>query len=417
MSTPDLRRFGDAFEYVWREEAVAIGLDRFQETRDGLHAEITVQSMAPGFDGHIHGPARLNLLSTESQNRLAKVLAERVNHVDWQGMLTLACNLTTSRWRQPPPYVDLAEAPEPGPVEVLLPGIPKSETTCIYGDGEGGKSLLVLLIALATLSGVVLPWACSVETPLTVMYLDWETNERTVNSRFRRMCRGYGLADIPHLLYREMHRPLVDVVDVLRADRDRLGIDVFIFDSISYACSGSLNDDDVARGVMNAMRQLAPATRIGTAHVNQETARATATTTARPFGSAFFWNGMRSGWEIHREPESPPDTIDLGVYHRKTNDVERERPFAVHVNFDGRTGPIRFSRGDLAASPDLIGRTTMSTRLRAALRGGKLTTNELVEQLETTKDTVLKTAKRMPDVIELEQGGGRGNPSVWGLSQ
>src|SRR5262249_52330274 len=153
-------------------------------------------------------------------------------------------------------------------------------------DGESGKSLVALLIAVAAMTGVVLPWAARVERPLKVMYLDWETTERTVNSRLRRICHGYALSEVPHLLYREMHRPPVDVVDVLRADRDRLGVELFVSDSISYATTGSLNDDDAARGLMNAERALSPATRLCVAHVSAETARASGGT-ARPFGSTF----------------------------------------------------------------------------------------------------------------------------------
>jgi hypothetical protein len=67
------------------------------------------------------------------------------------------------------------------------------------------------------------------------MLLDWETTPRTVTSRLRRIAQGYRLSEPPHVLYRQMLRPLADQVDVLRADRDRLGIDLFLFDSLSFA--------------------------------------------------------------------------------------------------------------------------------------------------------------------------------------
>jgi hypothetical protein len=418
MSGPVLRRDGDTFLLVWHDEQLGIGFEHFHESsRDGLKAEVTIESMQPGAAGHVHGPAHLNLLSTESQNRLAKVLAERVNHTDWQRMLVEACALVTAEWRKPTPVVDLSMAREIESVAFVVPGVPCGETTLLYGDGESAKSLLALLIALSARTGIVLPWAARIAEPLEVMVCDWETTEQTVRARWRRMCSAYDWPDVPRLYYRAMRRPLADEVDDLRQQRDRLGIGLFIMDSLSFACAGSLNEDDAARGLMNALRQLSPATRIGIAHVSQETARATHGT-ARPFGSAFFWNGQRSGWEVRRAEDSPPDTLDLGLFHRKANDGQRERPSAVRVVFDGTDGPIRFSRGDMADSPDLIGRLPLPTRIRAALRAQALDTKQLADETGAAEATVRSTVRRMPDVIQLTPGSGGGSNATrarWGL--
>jgi hypothetical protein len=416
MSEPRLRRDGDSFVLTWDTENIGIGLEHLQESRDGLHAEVTIESTDPERSGHVHGPVRLNILSTESQNRLAKVLNDRVNHTDWQGLITMACYTVAQKYRQPPPLVDLAECEDPGPVDKLIPGIPTGETTGFYGDGEGGKSMFTLQIAVAARTGLMLPWGVSIKKPLTVMILDFETNQQTMLSRLNRIVRGFGLAKTPSIYYREMHRPLVDVVDALRVERSRLAIDLFLIDSLSFACPGSLNDDDVARDAMNAQRQLAPATRLFVAHISQEAAKATYGP-VRPFGSAFFWNGMRSGWEIRRAEESPPHTVDIGVYHRKSNDGEHEKPFGISIGFDGNAGPIRFTRGDLADNPDLIGRTPIKTRIRAALRAGALDTRELATATGESEGTVRKTLGRMADVVEVSGGGGRGNVGRWGLAK
>lgn len=235
-----------------------------------------------------------------------------------------------------------------------------------------------------------------------------------MRSRLSRIVRGYEI-DAPQIYYRQLHQPLVDIVDHLRVDRDRLNIGLFVVDSLSYACAGSLNDDDVARGAMTALRKLSPATRLCVAHISQDSARATKGP-IRPFGSAFFWNSMRSGWEIRRAEESPPETIDLGLFPRKANDGQRVRPFALTVRFDGQDGPIRFDRGDLTDSPDLIGRTNVSTRIRVALRAGALTTPELAEESGASEATVRYTVRKMPDVVQLNPGSGRGKPATWGLS-
>lgn len=421
MSAPRVQRDGDVFVVTWDEQEVGIGVERFAESRDGLHAEVTVESTAPGFDGHVIGPVRLNLLSTQSHNTLAKACGERINHVDWPRMVSEASAIVTELWRRPPPLVNLATRPDPGPVKMLLPGIPLGETTVFYGDGESGKSLIVLLIALACNAGIVLPWAASVDRPLKVMYLDWETTEDTVNSRYRRICRGYGLTEIPALYYRSMEQSLAESIDVLRTERDREHIDVFIEDSISYACgNGSLSEDDVARAAMNANRRLGPATtRIGIAHMSQESARAQHGPVA-PFGSRFFWNSMRSGWEVRRAEDSPTNTLELGFYHRKANDAGREKPFGLRVRFDGQQGPITFCRSELADVPDLIGRTSLPTRIRAILRAGAQDTKQLAEETGATEATIRSAVRRMDDVMQVAPGGGGGTHATsaqWGLRQ
>lgn len=102
MSRPEFhQRVDGAFEFLWADEGVGMIVDRVRELREGaLVGEITVTSTAADFEGHVHGPARLDLLSTEGQDRLAKVLNSRVNHVAWADLLTIACNIATDRYRR-----------------------------------------------------------------------------------------------------------------------------------------------------------------------------------------------------------------------------------------------------------------------------------------------------------------------------
>jgi hypothetical protein len=127
---------------------------------------------------------------------------------------------------------------------------------------------------------------------------------------------------------------------------------------------------------------------------------------------------MRSGLELRRAEESnDPDTIELGLYHRKANDGEHHAPIGMSVMFDGRTGPVRFEPSEISEVPDLAARTTLSSRLRTLLRKGASDARELAEETDSTIDTVLRTLKRMPDVQRVNDGGtGRGQVAVWGLS-
>jgi hypothetical protein len=162
---------------------------------------------------------------------------------------------------------------------------------------------------------------------------------------------------------------------------------------------------------------MSPATRLVIAHVSRESALQ-AKGKVKPFGSAFFWNAMRSGIEVRRAEDEPePDIMHLGLYHWKANDGEHHRPIALRVGFDGKRGPIAFDQADMQDVPDLAARTSLSMRIRAALSHGAKDTRVLADELDEGENAVRTTLGRMQDVIRLEAGGGRGKPARWGLSE
>ena len=422
-----MRRDGDNWYFVWPKHHIGFGLDHLKESSDGIHAELTVESAAPGVDGRLAGPVRLNLLSARTQAEIATKLEKRINgavgKVDWDTLVTYACAVVAKQYREPTPIVDLAEVETSGAVDYLIPGlIPVDETTVLYGDGESAKSLIALRIGCSVVSGHQLPWDDQPTRRCGVLYLDWETNPRTVAGRLRRIALGMYSA-VPQIFYRQCFRSLHDELPHIREEISKRHIGLVIVDSIGFAASGALVEDDTARSAMNALRQMSPATRLVVAHISAEAARSTAGA-ARPFGSAFFWNGMRSGLELRRAEEgADPDDIDLGLYHRKANDGEHHKPIGVNVLFDGRAGPIGFIKSDIRDIPDLAARTTLSSRLRELLRGGEMDTNELAEETEESADTIRKTLRRMQDVVPVSDNvvpvsgrGGRGKVQRWGLA-
>lgn len=415
MSGPAIRRDGDVWAFSWDQHGVAIGMDNPSDTRDGIRVEVTVEN---ALFGRVVGPVGLNILSAESQTRFATACAKRVNGLDqkiWHALVVHACAVVVKQWRQPTPTLDLRQVEAAGPTEYVIPLLlPRSETTVLYGDGESGKSLLALRIAYAVAMGSTLPWGDQAGQ-CEVLYLDWETNPKTVAGRLKRLAEGDG-ESVPRIHYRQCFRPLTDEVRSVREEISKKDIGLVVVDSIGFALTGALVEDETARAGMNALRQMDPATRLVVAHVSAETARQT-TGKASPFGSRFFWNGMRSGIEVRRAEDQPrEDTIDLGVYHRKSNDGVHHRPFGLRARFAGPAGPIQFSPGQLDEVPELAMRTPLSVRLRALLRGGARTTAELAEELDTSSGSVRMMAGRMSDVQRLDPGGrGKGHDALWGL--
>jgi len=424
---PAIERNGDSWALSWTQHDIAMGMERLTDTRDGLRAEVTVES---GVAGRVLGPVWLNIISTESQVRFANACAKRVNGLTtevWHAVVVQACAVVAKQFRAPAPTLDLSTVDPGQGVEFLIPGlVPLDETTVIYGDGGSMKSLLAVRLAASVVLGQPLPWGVIGNPDMSgirptrccpALYLDWETNTRTVAARLRRVAMGMATS-VPQVFYRQCLRSLQDELPSIREEISKRGIGLVVTDSIGFAVNGSLTEDDTARGAMNALRQMSPATRLVIAHVNATAAQQT-TGVTRPFGSAFFWNGMRSGIEVRRAEEgAKADDIELGLFHRKANDDELHKPIGVSVLFDGRRGPIEFVESDINDTPDLAARTTISSRLRAILRKARepLTTDELSEQTDVPMDTVSRTLKRMPDVQQVSEGGGRGHPATWGLA-
>jgi hypothetical protein len=418
MARPGFERYGDAFFVTWPERGFGFAIDRIRDSYDGLKAELTVDGIAPEAKGLIFGPVNLGLQSSESQQRMSVTLATRVNGMkpdQWLGMLAQACAMVSQAWRTPSPTIDLSTFEDSGEISYLLHGlIPKGETTLLYGDGESAKSLIALLIAASCELGLNVPWGPKLDVG-RVLYCDWETNPAMVAKRLRRIALGLNVTT-PSLSYRQCQRSMTDELPSIREDIARKKITLVVIDSIGFATKGSLTEDETAREAMNALRQMEPATRLVVAHVNASTA-ADPKKAARPFGSTFFWNGMRSGIEVRKAPDQQsPDELDVGLYHRKANDGTHHKPIALRVAFDGLAGPIAIDTTDMQDSPDLAVGMPLNQRIRLALKTGSKTTKDLAEQFDEKEDTVRTTLNRMKDAVRLEAGGGQGKLSRWGLS-
>lgn len=415
MTQPTINRDGDTWLLAWQNHGIAMGLERLKERSDGLRAEITVES---GIAGRVVGPVDLNILSSESQTRFANVCAKRVNGLGsevWHALVIQACSIVAKQFREPTPTIDLSTVAHAGPIEYIVPGlIPKGETTVMYGDGESAKSLLALRIAFSVALGHDLPWGSSPRRG-NVLYLDWETNDTTVAKRLRGISLGEVCAT-PRIQYRQCFRSLSDELPHIKEEISKKDIDLVIVDSIGFAASGALVEDETARTAMNALRNMTPATRLVVAHVSRAGAEATSGKT-KPFGSAFFWNGMRSGFEVRRSDEGGSDSpIDLGIYHWKSNDGRHVKPFGLSVTFDTEGEGILFEQSDIDDVPDLAARTPLSQRIRNLLRKTAMSTLDLSVELAVPENTLRTTLGRMEGVVRLEPGGGRGKSSTWGLS-
>jgi hypothetical protein len=412
-----LERYGDTFIVVWQEHNFGFTVDHLKDTQYGLRGEVKLESIEP--KRRSYGPINLNLQSDREIYSLARSLSQRVNSFtedEWHGAVVEAFARVCNEWRKPEPSIIMSEYAGGRGITYLLPLlVPENETTIMYADGESGKSLVAILIGICVQYGLPLPWGIE-PAPRNVMYLDWETNPETFYSRVARVCDGLQL-DLPGMVYRRVERNLADEAVNIKEEIDKREIGLVIVDSIGFAASGSLNEDDVARSTMNTLRSFSPATRLVVAHVSKNEAEKTRGK-AKPFGSAFFWNGMRSGIELRKVNDLvADDMIELAVFHQKTNDGRHARPVGLCIEFQGAEGPITFRKTSIEDIPELHDRLTISARIIECLKRGQMNTVEIAESLDESPDTVNRTLKRMANksVVQIYPPGGRGNPGVWGL--
>lgn len=411
---PEVQRDADTWAITWAEHGIGMGIERLREKTDSLRAEITVESTTAA---RVVGPNTVDLLSARSQAEFANACAERVNGLDksvWRAMVVFACARVAKDYRQPTPTVALADVEESGPVRYMVPYLlPTSETTVLYGDGESAKSLLALRLGFSVATGQMLPWGHDVDTG-NVLYLDWETNATTVASRLRRISKAMCTPIPDNLYYRQCFRGLSDELPHIREEISRKRITLVIVDSIGFAATGALVEDETARSAMNALRQMSPATRLVVAHVSKGSADSPGP--VKPFGSAFFWNGMRSGIEIRRsEDAAAGNVIDVGIYHRKSNDGRHARPIGVSVVF-GEDDGILFDETEITDVPDLAARTPLSMRVRDMLKKGAQRVEEMAAEFDAPPSAIISVLRHMHDAQPLDGTTGRGHTSLWGLS-
>src|SRR5262249_27230387 len=155
----------------------------------------------------------------------------------------------------------------------------------LFGDGDTGKSLVALTLAVAVHTGATLPFGLKVTRPTPAAYLDWETSRDTVEMRLRLVSNGLGVAP-PGILYKRMTRPLVDKMARSRAGLARRELGLLVLASKMFAVAGGAGgaSHEPITGIYNALRFFSPAASLILNHITNSDARGDGP--ARPFGGA-----------------------------------------------------------------------------------------------------------------------------------
>jgi AAA domain len=380
-------------------------LHNWRNTSDGVRGELTVTQ-----NGVKCSWGSWNLASTTTRDALAKRLKTVSPDIPWGPHLEEAAYRFTQAARLGEPLTFLDGAAEDEHIETLLPGwLYAGQPTLLYADGDTGKSMTALALAIAIQTGRSLPGL----TPTRAVpsaYLDWETSKATTNTRLRLLSAGLGIAP-PRILYKRMTRPLVEEVGALSVELHHRKVGFIVIDSKMFAVSGGEGGafHEPITAFYNALRLFAPAAVLVLNHITNADARTGAT--ARPFGGAFAFNGPRVIWEAKRDQEIENATAIVFTC-RKTNNLAR-KPDAFGLRFRGADtfadSEIRIERLPLTdVAPKTLAGATIRQRLRILL-SAPLSVEDILEAIPGAKeDSVARILRRMKteyfEVTQLPDG-------------
>ncbi len=369
----------DRYRLWYPSTGVTFEIDRLRREHNELVGELSVRCTLPGartFDGSL-SIADFNLSSARARLDRAKLLAQRANTsgVDWIGFVEEFCQRVLQADRIGQPAVDLRTLPRPtADDEFLVEGIPlfRRHPSVLFGDGGAAKSYLGLYLA-----------GRLAERGVRVALFDWELAGEDHRDRLERLFWD----GMPQITYARCERPLVHETDRLRRIVRESKIEYVFYDSVAFACDGPPESAEIAGRYFRAVRQIGPGS-MHVAHISKGE-----NSDQKPFGSAFWHNGARSTWFAKLVSDDPENEIlNIGLFNRKVNLGRLRSPIGFKVSFaEERT---TFRRSDVAESPDLAAKMTVSQRMVAVLRRGALSPVALAEETDSDIETLKRTARR-----------------------
>jgi AAA domain len=412
LAPPILSRAGLDLCLTWPNGGPCFELTGIRTGRDGVRGELTVTYETRRLSWGV-----FPLASIGAREALRKKLVQCEPAVPWGDRLeTAAWELNHAALEGEPLVALTGRAAVPAPALVpnfLYAGNP----TLLYADGDTGKSLVAVALATAVHAGARLPCGLMPARAVPVAYLDWETDQATVDARMGLVAAGLGI-DPPGLLYKRMTRPLVEEAAPLAAELAHHGVGFVVIDSKMFAVAagegGGFHEPIVA--FYSAVRLLGPIACLVVNHITNADARSGAA--ARPFGGAFAHNSPRLIWEARRDQEVE-DSTDIVFTCTKANNLPRKPP-PFGLRFTPGEEAITIYPLDLAqAAPDATRSLSLPKRIDLALLPppGHLSIPELADQLEAKEESVARVVRRQAaagHLVCVVQAAGHGHPARWG---
>ena len=310
ISRPEFARGIGGFTFNWDSLSCRVVVERLSDEGTG---EISVYHMG-GVKRLLHR-SKENLLSTRSLSTLAKRLSQNLP-LDWDTVLTYVSTMSVDAMRDGDPVVMLTkDFGKSAPEYLLHPLFVRDAVNIIYADKGSGKSTFVILVDLIlSFSWTEKPLGLNVtpETSHSVLFLDWENNDKIVGWQKECLLRGMNWPDCD-IAYRHCSLPLASDVGQIQRKIAEANADTIIIDSLGMAVGDDLNLTKPAFTFLSALRSL-PVTPILIGHTSKDQ------TSKRKsvYGNAFYENEARSIWEVCKNQEQGSNEMTMTLFHRKS---------------------------------------------------------------------------------------------------
>lgn len=402
VGRPDLKATGDGYILEW-PAGVRAEVERITEHRDELTAEVTINSKRLPSPGLLHS-ARLNLVSSQARNTLAKALSAREPDLDWGAVVEGLCFLVREHYRAGDPAIPIQSyVPSPAAPWVVEPFVERGGCTVIFADGGTGKSLLAMGIS-CTLAGNYDVLGRRHGAPLPVLYLDWETDADTFYHRIQAISKGSG-APVPPIFYRRQVASLAEAAPTLRKEVIKLGIGMVVVDSLGPARGGEPESAEATIKLFNAARSLGVPW-LALDHVTKSQGN----DSTRPFGSTYTHNLARLTWGLDKAQDETADATVVSWSNHKRNNGRLLAKMGMRISFHtdaaDRLQAVMFQRVDLLET-DLAEKMPLHNRITYALKGGPLTVDQLANELQANRESISRALRRGLDKIFVKLGDER----------
>jgi hypothetical protein len=368
-----LEPLGLGWRWKWRKGRtwVQMTFRGIRKTATGQSAEVTIDAGVPVVA--VRGTLtveRIALGDGKARASLANRLEKRTGEgddapVQWRALIDSICSRILVAQRAGPKQSSIGMADEKEANWMIRGLVEEHQTTSIYGDGEVGKSWQGLAACVSLVSGYeIIPGWVPVRRG-RALYLDWETDEETLNRRVRMICRGANINYLP-IGYVACDGPLIDQLEWLLERVHEDNIDLIVVDSVEAAMSGSRSEgsdmNDTASKINQVLRKVGRSA-ILIDHVNSMNAGSKGLA-GKAYGSIFKRNWVRQSFELKRVHESGDDEKHLGVFCTKRNNGPRFDPFGLRwtINDDMSS----WQREEIS-EPDLTAALPVKKRIEIAL--------------------------------------------------
>ena len=409
MSVPDVKNRVGGYIFEWKDEQVQIDVSRIKSHTDGsVRGEVKIVSMRSGKNSHLH-QAQMNFVTSNTRKSLSKILEERCAGVDWYAILEQLSVITLDRSRNGEPLIELISGEDVTQPEYLLhPVLIKNYPTVFFGDPGSAKSTLSIILSQL----LMLPWhdnPLGFEVPektVKVLYLDWETDEATIQWQMTCLQRGMNLPNL-FLSYRRCSLPLAQDVEQIKKYIDESLADVIIIDSLGLACGGELKDAAPAIAFFSALRQL-KTTSIILAHTakNKDSENGNGRSI---YGSVFFEAQARSVWQVTKDING--DSIEISLNHMKSPPFQKKQPaLGIQIDYDSNGYiSVKLCEPDDTNVNAYIDKMETQNRILDCLKNGITRVKDIAAKLGISENNTrnkLSILKKKQMVVKVGEGYG-----------